>query len=445
MNSFYENLEALLSKAKAGDIEAQFALVKVYPDLAACPERKRIKDSTRNWHADTLYHLGSKLADSPKTLDQAHDIIHFMLMSSAQGHPFAKLFMADCYREGMKFTDAEGRSFTVQPVYYSKAYDLYNELSALDFHTSHYWCAWLLLEGKGVPKNEEDGFNRLLKAVCEDPICKEALRLLADCFHKGLGVDPNPYEAYVWAILARAAWEKLMPDDLFSRLESEVKPRSQIKKAQAEAKLRHDLRKKGELTPQYCLDAILPKQKEPEYRGLRPEDRNVAAIYRPVIKPLILQEVPLSHIKAETKSTPILKPKPKKDLETTGWNVEKASEIELILYLKQGNITLKSNENTETGAALTLFSKNSLRLLIMYYDHANKGGPKIEYKQRTVSHAAKAWEKKRGNEVTNEKVVRDFNHEFRLLFGKGKDFKAFEWSPGKINKDLLARFELVVK
>ena len=158
------------------------------------------------------------------------------------------------------------------------AYTVFSELCAAGDPSAWYWCGWLYLKGRGVPRDTEEGFAHMLKAACCDLGNNRSLCFLAECYEKGVGVDKNPVEAYIWALMFFANEDREDADAQTAALERELSPAA-ARKAEKEARRREKLRQEGKLTPEYCL------AKAAKYKpGLPPGDR-VHIIGRAVIPP----------------------------------------------------------------------------------------------------------------------------------------------------------------
>ena len=133
-----------------------------------------------------------------------------------------------------------------------EAYALLSGLCAAGDPSAYYGCGWLYLKGKGVPKDTEEGFAHMLKAACCDIGNNRPLCFLAECYEKGVGVDKNPVEAYIWALMFFANEDGEDADAQTAVLERELTP-AVARRAGKEAGRREKLRQEGELTPEYCL------------------------------------------------------------------------------------------------------------------------------------------------------------------------------------------------
>ncbi len=135
---------------------------------------------------------------------------------------------------------------------FKDAYAFFSSLCDSGDPSAWYWCGWLYLKGRGVPKDTEEGFAHLLKAACCDTGNNLPLSLLAECYEKGVGVDKNPVEAYIWALMFFANEDREDADAQTAVLEREISPAA-ARKAEKEARRREKLRVEGKLTPEYCL------------------------------------------------------------------------------------------------------------------------------------------------------------------------------------------------
>ena len=148
---------------------------------------------------------------------------------------------------------------------YKDAYTFFAALCAAGDPHALYSCGWLYLKGRGVPKDTEEGFARILKSACSDIENNLSLCVLAECYEKGVGVDKNPVEAYIWALMFYAVEYRDEADAQTAALAKELSvPAS--RKAEKEAGRRGILREEGKLTPEYCLAQAAKYQAPPAPR-----------------------------------------------------------------------------------------------------------------------------------------------------------------------------------
>ncbi|MBW6514943.1 MAG: SEL1-like repeat protein [Candidatus Syntrophosphaera sp.] len=285
---------------------------------------------------------------------------------------------------------------------YKDAFALASKLCGAGVPQAHYWCGCLYLSGRGVPKNVVDGHRHLLLAVCLDPACVEALVALSDCYRRGIGAEANPIEAYIWAILARAENDELVSDELLGALENEIGSPIVTKRAQREANERYQLRGRGELTPEYCLERA---------SRYKPPAEREAGFTRAYFK--------ADAVASASKLDRIRK-----------WRIENTRDLTLAYFLETNKITFRHTRSKQTFKARDIFSERCLSLLKVYWDarqgqatldyHARQGQATLDYHARNVAADA-------GCNRENHSIVDDFNHEFRKLFGLDTRHKAFRW------------------
>ncbi|MDD2297288.1 MAG: tetratricopeptide repeat protein [Sphaerochaetaceae bacterium] len=292
----------------------------------------------------------------------------------------------------------------------------------------------LYLNGIGVIRNYPKAFLWMLKAACGIfPSYKVAV---SSYFENGIGLDQNIFEAYIWALLANDSFDS----DKLHELEKELS-KTEIHKAQKEAEYRSSL-----------IDGFSFSKDLHKYMLARIKSADITSIKTNAIKP----EKPALHedekgpsngsdssASKSAMNTPSQKMH-RSGLDYSSWKVGKINDIKVTLYLRDATITLSYKNKKDTQPADKLFSKNSLRLLILAYDFIQKGHPKIKKTDNSIASAAYP-NKDMADCLPNNRVVTYFNSDFRKLFGLSKKDKAFDWDGGKYNSNLVSNIIFEVK
>lgn len=367
---------------------------------------------------------------------------------------------------------AHARLFHPQAVFhtYKDAFAHYSALSAAGDAQAHYGCGCLYLEGRGVPKDTEEGFACMLKAACFHTTCHLSLRVLSECYEKGVGVDRNPVEAYIWALMFVA---NVPQDDPAAQADPRIAALEKLlstnvyRKAAKEAGRREKLRVGGELTPEYCLAQAAryrPTLGKSEVRifagpgiqtehGLRfpladgPHYRpELAQIPAPALGPA---DVPRyspgpadAYSRACLPSAVATPAAPEPPQPFAGWEVSDLAKLQLHINPRERSIVVRYGRRSARFGLRDLFSPCALRLLIDFDKHAaDPHEPPVAYWGDSVSRAL-------GQTRSNQRVVSDFNSRLRALFGLEKQVKAFAWLPGTLGrrreKSLRINFQLQV-
>lgn len=295
------DLEALRLKAEVGDVEAQCQLSEVlWKNLVDSDDidepLKWVRAAAKHGHPQAQWKAGQMLLCFERSTEEVEEGVEWIEKASSQGHLGAMQEMAFIYLYGKNYETDEGDVIEIRFRSPRSAFRLYEKLYALGDLEAHYQSGLLLLQGRGVPKDTEEGFSHLLNFACHDCVNHAALVIISDCYAKGIGTDKNPVEAYIWALMARS-WEEeneldyrsfiledIMDGDYepvtkahIQALEAILANRAISSKAQKEARRRDKLREEGKLTPEYCLGQAA------KYKpGLAPGDR-VKIIGRAVI------------------------------------------------------------------------------------------------------------------------------------------------------------------
>lgn len=287
---------------------------------------------------------------------------------------------------------------------------LYLKAAELDNYQAKYQYGICCLEGRGRARNYKEAFRWLQFAACQGHKPAQ-IRLAELCLNPRQGCH-NPLEAYIWATISASD----DVNELLRGLETTL-TRAEIDAAQAEADRRaRILDERGRLS-QPDLEAYERPEKSPQ---------------KPVS--IIVESSPKT-------SSPKLH---RSGLDYSSWKVAKITDIKLTLYLRDANVTIKYINKQDTQPADKLFSKNSLRLLILAYDFTRKGHPSLKKAENTIASAANP-HKNMADCIPNDRVVVYFNSDFRKLFGLSKKDRAFDWDGGKYNSHLVANIDLEVK
>lgn len=390
MNTEAPDLKVLRAEAEAGNVEAQYLMGKAYRDTDVEEALRWFRQAAGCGHAEAQFQAAMALGIMDYGVQQAREIRDWYVKAAATGHLGAMRELAAICRDGWSEEDEMGIRCRIHPRDLKQAFRLYEKLCAAGDKWSYHHCGLMLLEGRGVPKNDAEGFGYILKAACFHPNGARSQYLLADCYHRGIGVEPNPVEAYIWSTLARAndyeSESNPANDARILALENELKAGKALGKAQNEARRREKLREEEKLTPEYCLAKAAKYAAQKETPA--PETAE---------QPLLLAK--LARIR--------------------GWQVGEAKDLSLTYFLDTRKITFQHGKNRQTFKARDVFPERCLSLLKMFYDAKNGHAP-LEYKGCNVAADA-------GCNRENHSIVDDFNHEFRKLFGLETRHKAFRW------------------
>jgi len=339
---------------------------------------RHFKKSAAAGHLDSLYHLGllyQKGLASPSRLSKDPSVAEVQIQREA----------VRCYQEA-----AEGGHWTAQ----------------LNL-------GLMYLSGMGVGRFYRKAFKLIFSSACQNypPAMAQLARLYLDECKAGY----NLIEAYIWALLeANGEGCKIAEE-----IEPKLSP-AQIHSAQEEVDRRQDiLLSKGFLSE----EDFVPFTKKKEESPAPPETGKLKT----------------SHQNGGTVPSESPKSAHRSGICLADWNIQKLSELKLVYYLKDKNITFSYRKHKATFPAQKLFLSNCLTLLLMHDKHVNYGEQEVGYYDTTIA------DQRRNSKRNNRGVVSDFNLEFRKLFGLGKEAKAFEWLPAGPSYQLKSNFHLEVK
>lgn len=281
--------------------------------------------------------------------------------------------------------------------------------------------------GYGTVVNEIKSYELMHEAA--DYGDEQALKGLTEYYVEGIGTKQDYKEAYIVANICHAWDGELVSDEQLRDLKSHL---SVVDIDDAEKQAYEQFKNYEPYLSAYKLNKVIRGRDEPEkhcanemYKELDPfngcdSSANKSAMNTPSQK---------MH---------------RSGLDYSSWKVGKINDIKVTLYLRDATITLSYKNKKDTQPADKLFSKNSLRLLILAYDYIQKGHPKIKKTDNSIASAAYP-NKDMADCLPNNRVVTYFNSDFRKLFGLAKKDKAFDWDGGRYNSYLVANIILEVK
>ena len=247
-------------------------------------------------------------------------------------------------------------------------------------------------EGMGVPMDWLEAFLNFHAAARLGHWRAQAM--LARYYAEGIVGDPDPREAYVWALLARSGDLRLVDKEYLETIASPLSKKEKLA-AQKEANRRfNEFKDKGIIIlPELTIESILTD-------SATPEPNNGSGL---------------------------------------GWGDVDISQLRVTLFMDSGKIRLEHGGHCHLALASKLFSPNCLSLLIAYDKLKEHGEGEIRYHECTLADARK------GSTRKNHQVVSDFNHSLRKLLGLPKSSKPFKWIGTRANRDLKANFHLLVR
>ncbi len=427
-------IEALKAKAESGDVQAQLWLgmyyylgVGVETDLAEAlkmymmaADQGDMKGQFESASIIEKYNAGS-VGELRKALDLYHD-------SANQDYVNAQYRLGAIYEEGLwAYHSAFSEPYCVAGIDLQAAYRWYKKAADQGHHMAMYRLGLLLRDGKGITKNGKKAFQYLLRAACGD--IAPAQTEVSHLYHSGIGVDKDCYEAYIWALMAKAEDLGLI-DIEYERLLERQLTRQELEAAQDEAEIRLGLTEEdciAELSLYTYIMDKLSKKDDSDAIGAACHPGNTGCVTQdPVFK--------------ESKERPAQPSDSREALKT--WDVSDIGKLCVHINQKEKNVRVTYGRYKARFGLTELFSKSALRLLIDYDKHAaDPHEPAISYHGTSVNAPLNL-------RRDNQGVVSDFNTAFRKLFGLAKDAKPFTWLPGTKarpgDKTLKIHFQLQV-
>lgn len=425
MNKAKPDLEALKAKAESGDVDAQLKLGHHY--LWGYLVEKDLGEALK-WYLmaadqgdmkgqyESASIIETSHADSVSEMERAFELYY---ESGEQNYMEAQYKLGEIFQNGLKLRSY--RPYNIVRINYLEAFLWYKKAAEQNHELAMYKLGLLLGAGKGTTKNAKKAFSYILKAACRGVIA--AMSEVSKLYNSGTGVKKNYYEAYIWALLAKANDHNLLDSVFEQELEQKLN-QQELEAAQDEADLRFS----------NLEDDFLREEKLYKYLMDKLNKKDASATTE-------AEEQQTSETAKAEQSTPT-KAEPEKKPSLLAWNVSDIGKVIIHLNEKDKTIVVRYGRNSARFGFTELFSPSGLRLLVDFDKHArDPHEPAIAYLGNSIN---QAWNLTRNN----QKVVSDFNKQFRDYFGLAKTVKAFTWLPGtkvrRQDKSLKIHFQLKV-